>query len=71
MNLKFIKIFLTFCLFNISFCDRFTMLMNSPNTTEDRNKKIQILAYRLYGKKYERSIIDFVLKRILNGPKIV
>ena len=45
--------------------------MNSPNTTEDRNKKIQILSYRLYGKKYERSIIDFVLKRILNGPKIV
>ena len=70
MYRNFTNFILVLCLCNISICDQFVMLMNSPNTLDDRNKKISMLAHKIYGKKFEKDIIDFVLDQVLNGPKI-
>lgn len=70
MSKKQIYLIFLICISNILKCSQFQMLMRSTNTVEDRNRKIKNLAFKIYGKKYERGVIDFVISQILNGPKI-
>lgn len=71
MNKNNFIVLIALCLFNISLCDQYKKIMETPHSIKDRNRLLTMLAYKMFKRRYEKGLIDFVLERILNGNEIV